>query len=295
MTPQGGGSIVMTSSNASLVAFPELLTYNISKSGVDMMVRTLAVEWGERNIRVNAFNPGYMDHIMSRSEGYERNPVVEDDDPAQHPDAPPRPRRRSGQRRHLPCLRRLVLHHGNRAAGRWRLVRIVAGSCMTQSVTSPTQTRVASIAVALCGAVWGVYWLPLRHLHELGLYSAWATTAFFVAALPPALLLGFLARHEIAAQFRTFLWLALLNGARLQPVFQRLCRHERLQRPVPVLPLADLEHPDRAFLVRRADRPGADRLRGRRPRRLGADAEQRWRLAPAAEPRGLDGALRPES
>jgi NAD(P)-dependent dehydrogenase (short-subunit alcohol dehydrogenase family) len=78
MTPQGGGSIVMTSSNASLVAFPELLTYNISKSGVDMMVRTLAVEWGERNIRVNAFNPGYMDHIMSRAEGYERNPAVEE-------------------------------------------------------------------------------------------------------------------------------------------------------------------------------------------------------------------------
>ena len=39
MTRQGGGSIVMTSSNASLVAFPDLLTYNISKAGVDQMVR----------------------------------------------------------------------------------------------------------------------------------------------------------------------------------------------------------------------------------------------------------------
>ena len=83
---------------------------------------------------------------------------------------------------------------------------------MTQLVTTPTQTRVASVAVALCGAVWGVYWLPLRHLHELGLYSAWATAAFFIAALPPAVLLGFLARREIAAQLRTFLWLAFLNG-----------------------------------------------------------------------------------
>ena len=78
MTSQGGGSIVMTSSNASLVAFPELLTYNISKAGVDQMVRTLAVEWGERNIRVNAFNPGYLEHLMARSEGYERDPKVED-------------------------------------------------------------------------------------------------------------------------------------------------------------------------------------------------------------------------
>jgi NAD(P)-dependent dehydrogenase (short-subunit alcohol dehydrogenase family) len=78
MTRQGGGSIVMTSSNASLVAFPELLTYNISKAGVDQMVRTLAVEWGERNIRVNAFNPGYLEHLMARAEAYERDPTVED-------------------------------------------------------------------------------------------------------------------------------------------------------------------------------------------------------------------------
>jgi NAD(P)-dependent dehydrogenase (short-subunit alcohol dehydrogenase family) len=78
MTRQGGGSIVMTSSNASLVAFPELLTYNISKAGVDQMVRTLAAEWGERNIRVNAFNPGYLEHLMARSEKYERDPKVED-------------------------------------------------------------------------------------------------------------------------------------------------------------------------------------------------------------------------
>lgn len=83
---------------------------------------------------------------------------------------------------------------------------------MTQSVPSPTQTRVASIAVALCGALWGVYWLPLRYLHELGLSSVWATAAFFIAALPPAVLLAFLARREIVAQLHTFLWLAFLNG-----------------------------------------------------------------------------------
>ncbi|MEZ5830924.1 MAG: SDR family NAD(P)-dependent oxidoreductase [Dongiaceae bacterium] len=78
MTRQGGGSIVMTSSNASLVAFPNLLTYNVSKGGVDQMVRTLAVEWGGRNIRVNAFNPGYLEHAMTRSEEYERDPKTEE-------------------------------------------------------------------------------------------------------------------------------------------------------------------------------------------------------------------------
>jgi NAD(P)-dependent dehydrogenase (short-subunit alcohol dehydrogenase family) len=77
MERQGGGSIVVTSSNASLVAFPDLLTYNISKGGVDQMVRTLAVEWAPRNIRVNAFNPGYLEHSMSRSEGYDQDPETE--------------------------------------------------------------------------------------------------------------------------------------------------------------------------------------------------------------------------
>jgi NAD(P)-dependent dehydrogenase (short-subunit alcohol dehydrogenase family) len=77
MEKQGGGSIVVTSSNASLVAFPDLLTYNISKGGVDMMVKTLAVEWAPRNIRVNAFNPGYLEHAMSRSEEYDSDPETE--------------------------------------------------------------------------------------------------------------------------------------------------------------------------------------------------------------------------
>jgi drug/metabolite transporter (DMT)-like permease len=83
---------------------------------------------------------------------------------------------------------------------------------MTQSIISSREATVASVAVAFCGAIWGVYWLPLRYLHELGLYGAWATAAFFIAALPPALFLCFLARREIAAQFRPFLWLAFLNG-----------------------------------------------------------------------------------
>jgi NAD(P)-dependent dehydrogenase (short-subunit alcohol dehydrogenase family) len=77
MERQGGGAIVVTSSNASLVAFPDLLTYNISKGGVDQMVKTLAVEWAPRNIRVNAFNPGYLEHAMTRSEGYDSDPETE--------------------------------------------------------------------------------------------------------------------------------------------------------------------------------------------------------------------------
>jgi drug/metabolite transporter (DMT)-like permease len=83
---------------------------------------------------------------------------------------------------------------------------------MTQVQTTPMQSWAASLAVALCGAVWGVYWLPLRYLERVGLSGSWATAAFFAVALPVALLLAILARHEIRTQVRTFLWLALFNG-----------------------------------------------------------------------------------
>jgi len=77
MRRQGtGGAIVMTSSNASLVAFPGIVSYCISKGGVDLMVKTLAAEWAEHGIRVNAFNPGYMEHAMTGTEAYDQDPAT---------------------------------------------------------------------------------------------------------------------------------------------------------------------------------------------------------------------------
>jgi len=72
----GGGAIIMTSSNASLVAFPGIVSYCVSKGGVDLMVKTLAAEWAEHGIRVNAFNPGYMEHAMRGTETYDQDPAV---------------------------------------------------------------------------------------------------------------------------------------------------------------------------------------------------------------------------
>ncbi len=69
MIEQGeGGSIVLTSSNASLVAFDLLTSYSVSKAGVDHLARQLALEWGKHNIRVNVINPGYMTSHMRGSE-----------------------------------------------------------------------------------------------------------------------------------------------------------------------------------------------------------------------------------
>jgi NAD(P)-dependent dehydrogenase (short-subunit alcohol dehydrogenase family) len=68
MKQGSGGVIVMNSSNASVAAFERLTPYCAAKGGVDMLVRSLAAEWGPHGIRVNAFNPGYTNHSMT-SEG----------------------------------------------------------------------------------------------------------------------------------------------------------------------------------------------------------------------------------
>ena len=65
MINQGkGGSMVLTSSNGSLVAFEGLTAYGASKGGVDMMCRQMAAEWGQYKIRVNTINPGYTSNPM---------------------------------------------------------------------------------------------------------------------------------------------------------------------------------------------------------------------------------------
>ena len=76
MLPAGKGSIIMTSSVAGAHGIPGLTPYAASKGGVDQLVRTTAVEWAERGIRVNGVAPGYIENIMA---GVEHNP----DDPYQ--------------------------------------------------------------------------------------------------------------------------------------------------------------------------------------------------------------------
>ncbi|HEX9770736.1 MAG TPA: SDR family NAD(P)-dependent oxidoreductase [Kiloniellales bacterium] len=72
-----GGSIVVTSSTSSMVAFPGLVAYDAAKGGVDQLVRTLAVEWASKGIRVNAFNPGYTENVMTDIVGEREDPWVQ--------------------------------------------------------------------------------------------------------------------------------------------------------------------------------------------------------------------------
>ena len=52
----------------------------------------------------------------------------------------------------------------------------------------PTQTLLAGAAIFLSAAFWGLFWIPLRHFHELGIHALWSTALFLGAPIPLALL-----------------------------------------------------------------------------------------------------------
>lgn len=54
---QGGGTILNTASDAGIVGFANLAAYCASKGGIIQLTRALALEYGDKNIRVNAVAP----------------------------------------------------------------------------------------------------------------------------------------------------------------------------------------------------------------------------------------------
>jgi NAD(P)-dependent dehydrogenase (short-subunit alcohol dehydrogenase family) len=56
----GGGAVVNVASMLGLAASPRLAGYGASKAAVIQLTRTLANEWGPRDVRVNAVCPGFV-------------------------------------------------------------------------------------------------------------------------------------------------------------------------------------------------------------------------------------------
>jgi len=68
MLERGAGSLIFTSSFAGYtVGFPEMAAYCASKAGLIGLTKSIAVEFGSRNIRVNALLPGGTDTPMGRT------------------------------------------------------------------------------------------------------------------------------------------------------------------------------------------------------------------------------------
>jgi NAD(P)-dependent dehydrogenase (short-subunit alcohol dehydrogenase family) len=66
MIGQGGGAIVNVASNAGKVGYRNMAGYNASKAAVVSLTRSLALEWAEHDINVNAVCPGGVDTPMLR-------------------------------------------------------------------------------------------------------------------------------------------------------------------------------------------------------------------------------------
>lgn len=67
MLPAGGGSIVLVSSVTASVGTKRGTPYTATKGALEAMTRTLAVEWADRGVRVNAVAPGYIDTDLTQS------------------------------------------------------------------------------------------------------------------------------------------------------------------------------------------------------------------------------------
>lgn len=65
MLANGGGSIVNCSSIGAIRSAPGLSAYSASKGGINALVRAAALEYGEKNIRVNTINPGVIETDMA--------------------------------------------------------------------------------------------------------------------------------------------------------------------------------------------------------------------------------------
>ena len=62
---EGGGAIVNLTSVAGLRAWEEDAAYNASKAGVELLTRTIAVEYGSQGVRANCLAPGVIDAGMT--------------------------------------------------------------------------------------------------------------------------------------------------------------------------------------------------------------------------------------
>ena len=66
MIDNGGGNIVNIASTAGITGVPRAPAYCASKAGVILLTKTLALEWAQHNIRVNAIAPHYLETELTR-------------------------------------------------------------------------------------------------------------------------------------------------------------------------------------------------------------------------------------
>jgi NAD(P)-dependent dehydrogenase (short-subunit alcohol dehydrogenase family) len=66
MISGGGGSIVNIASTAGITGVPRAPAYCVSKSGIILLTKSLALEWARHHIRVNSIAPHYLETDLTR-------------------------------------------------------------------------------------------------------------------------------------------------------------------------------------------------------------------------------------
>ncbi len=67
MAENGGGSVILLSSIASLRGTGVIGCYGMSKAAESALARNLAVEWGPKNVRINAIAPGLVNTDFAKA------------------------------------------------------------------------------------------------------------------------------------------------------------------------------------------------------------------------------------
>ncbi len=68
MLHTGGGVVINTASILGVVGQANAFAYNASKGAVNILTKSLALEYADKNIRVNSVNPGYVESALVNKE-----------------------------------------------------------------------------------------------------------------------------------------------------------------------------------------------------------------------------------
>ena len=72
--------------------------------------------------------------------------------------------------------------------------------------------NIAKIACTAAGAIWGLYWIPVRALHETGIQGFWATAVFYLVPFVLMLPIGLMRWRQIISAGWMMQGIAIIGG-----------------------------------------------------------------------------------
>ena len=72
--------------------------------------------------------------------------------------------------------------------------------------------NIAKVACTIAGAVWGLYWIPVRALHDTGIQGLWATAVFYFVPFVLMLPIGLLRWRQIISAGWMMQGIAIIGG-----------------------------------------------------------------------------------